>query len=139
MTSKSVLSEMTPEDRAVFGFARVRNAAFEAVQNLWRRRKNAGLTQLELAARIDMDPARLSKHLSGPGNWTLRTFGELVEALDGEAEIVVHGIEDPLPLRGNYHAYAGYEVPAIPAESKTTQGALSKPQLYVTTQSASFR
>src|SRR5580693_642084 len=109
MTSKSALNEMSPRDRADFGYARVRNAAYEAVQKLWRRRKENGLTQQALAASIGMDPARLSKYLSGPGNWTLRTFGELVEGLDGEAEIKVFGLEDQLSTRPNFHAYADYE------------------------------
>jgi hypothetical protein len=99
---------MTPEDRATYGFGRVRNAAYEAVLELWRRRKAEGLTQLELGSRIGMDPARVCKHLSGPGNWTLRTFGELVEGLEGEAEISVHALEDPLSCPPNFHAYAGY-------------------------------
>jgi transcriptional regulator with XRE-family HTH domain len=95
MTLKSAPNDMTPVDRAVFGYGRVRNAAYEAVQALWRRRKSEGLTQLQLGERIGRDPARVSKYLRGPGNWTLRTFGELVEALDGEAEIIIHAIRRP--------------------------------------------
>ena len=121
MTSKSALHELSPHDRAIYGYGRVRNAAFEAVQNLWRRRKAAGLTQQVLAARIDMDPARLSKYLSGPGNWTLRTFGELVEGLDGEAEITVYGLEDPIELPRNYHAYAEYAEPIRADFSRATE------------------
>jgi transcriptional regulator with XRE-family HTH domain len=109
MTSKSAQNEMSPRDRADFGYARVRNAAYEAVQKLWRRRKENGLTQQALAESIGMDPARLSKYLNGPGNWTLRTFGELVEGLDGEAEIRVFGLEDQLSTRPNFHAYADYD------------------------------
>lgn len=125
MTSKSVLNEMSPEDRATFGYAKVRNAAFQAVQKLWRRRKAKGMTQLQLGERIGKDPARVSKYLSGPGNWTLRTFGELVEALDGEAEIIVHGIEDPPAVPVNYHAYVGYDIPRPPPTTpKTAQDTL---------------
>ena len=113
MTSRSVLPEMSPEDRAAFGFARVRNSAYDAVQKLWRRRRDAGLTQQALADSIGMDPARLSKYLKGPGNWTLRTFGELVEGLDGEAEIWVFGLDEPIESRPNFHAYADYETAAV--------------------------
>ena len=116
MTSPYALPEtipdMTPEDRAAYGFGRVRNAAYEAVQNLWRRRKSEGLTQQSLGERIGMDPARVCKYLQGPGNWTLQTFGALVEALDGEAEIIVRGLDEAPAIRTNYHAYCGYELPA---------------------------
>jgi transcriptional regulator with XRE-family HTH domain len=120
MTSRSALDAMTPEDRALYGFAVVRNAAFEAVQALWRRRKAEGLTQLQLAERIGRNPARISKYLKGPGNWTLRTFGELVEALAGEAEITVYGLEDPLPNPKNYDAYAEMD-DLTPSPRKTSR------------------
>jgi hypothetical protein len=50
--------------------------------------------------------------LRGPGNWTLRTIGELVEALNGELEITVHAKEDPPERRTNYSAYSGYQIPS---------------------------
>lgn len=97
-TPMEMFSELSPEDRAVYGAARVRNAAFHAVQTLWRRRKAEGVTLLQVAQKIGMPPARLSEYLKGPGNWTFRTFGELVEGLDGEAEILAHALgEDPPP------------------------------------------
>jgi hypothetical protein len=74
------------------------------------------MKQVDVAKAIGRDPAWVSKNLRGPGNWTLRTLSELVEALNGELEISVHGLDDPLPIKLNYHAYAGYEPPA-PAPS----------------------
>ena len=103
---------MTPEDRAKYGFGRVRNAAFDAVQGLWRRRKANGLTILELSQRLNKDPGWVSRNLKGPGNWTMRTFGGFVEGLDGEAEIIVHAIEDPVLPAPNYDAYTEIEAAA---------------------------
>jgi transcriptional regulator with XRE-family HTH domain len=137
MTSPSALDEMSPQDRALYGYSKARNAAFQAVQKLWRRRKADGMTQLQLGQRIGMDPARVSKYLSGPGNWTLRTFGELVEALDGEAEIIVYGMEVPPTKLTNYHAYVGYERPALPDPTSTTaQAILSLTPWHVSTKPA---
>lgn len=42
-------------------------------------------------------------------NWTFRTFGQYVEALDGELEIIVHAMEDPLDQPRNYDAYLEYD------------------------------
>ncbi len=95
-------------DRADYGFARLRDQVFDAVTALWRRRKAEGLTQKELAVRIGRDPAWVSRSLTAPGNWTLRTAGELIQALEGEAEIDVTALGDQPERRANDDAYAGY-------------------------------
>jgi hypothetical protein len=81
------------------------------------------MQQIDVAKAIGRDRAWVSRNLRGPGNWTLRTIGELVEALDGELEIRVYGMEDPLPVKTNYHAYAGYELYPI----STVSGAVAQP------------
>lgn len=95
-------------DRADYGFARLRDQVFDAVTALWRRRKAEGLSQKELAARIGRDPAWVSRSLAAPGNWTLRTAGELIQALQGEAEIHIAAREDKPETRVADDAYAGY-------------------------------
>ena len=98
-------------DRADYGFARVRDIAFDAVQSLWRRRRSEGMKQVDIARSLEREPAWVNRSLRGPGNWTLRTFGEMVEALNGEIEITVHAMEDPLPLQdplGISHLSAAY-------------------------------
>ena len=122
MTSRSNLPTKERRDRSDYGFARARDLAFDAVQALWRRRSAAGMKQTDIARALGHDPAWVSRNLRGPGNWTLRTFGELVEALDGEIEIQVCGLEDPISPRPNFHAYAGYELPlSVPAANVARQ------------------
>ena len=109
--------------RADYGVALLRDRAFEAIYRLWRKRQAAGVTQRDIAEAIGRDPAWVSRTLRGPGNWTLRTIAELVQALDGEAEIQVAGLEEPLAVRRNYDAYDGYCAPPatdqpIPAEHR---------------------
>ena len=91
-----------------YGFARVRDKAFDAIHGLWAKRKSQGVLVKDVASKIGRDTGWVSKQLRGPGNWTLRTFGELVEALDGEAEIAVFGLEEPVISRSNYDAYSIY-------------------------------
>ncbi len=110
-------------DRADYGFARARDLAFDAVQSLWHRRRSQGMKQIDIARALDREPAWVNRSLRGPGNWTLRTFGELVEALDGEIDISVHALEDPLPMAPNYHAYAGYESTAYTDTQEKVRGA----------------
>jgi hypothetical protein len=109
MPSQSDLIALSPKERREYGFARIRDAAFDAVSSLWARRQNEGMTQGDISSAIDGDPGWVSKNLRGPGNWTMKTFGALVEALDGEVLITVRAANDPLPLKSNYHAYVDYE------------------------------
>jgi hypothetical protein len=67
------------------------------------------MKQSDIVKAIDRQPAWVSRNLRAPGNWTLRTIGELVEALGGEVEIVVHAKEDPLQNPSNYSAYIDYD------------------------------
>lgn len=118
----SNLSAKRGSDRGDYGFARVRDLAYDAVISLWRRRKAEGLKQTDIATVLNRDPAWVSRQLAGPGNWTLRTFGELVEAMNGEAEIQVFGLEDPEEKLSNFDAYAGYgAIPTGKAALTTSQ------------------
>lgn len=108
MNSQSNLTSSDPRDRADYGFAHVRDLAFDAVQKLWRRRRREGVKQIDVAKAIRRDPAWVSRKLTAPGNWTLRTLGELSEALGGECEIIVHAMEDPHPVPSNFSAYVNY-------------------------------
>ena len=49
-----------------------------------------GLTQRDLAAALDMDKATVSRILSGRGNPTARTIGEMCWALGLEPELILH-------------------------------------------------
>lgn len=80
-------------DLANYGVARLRDDAFDAVLALWRRRESEGWTMKRVADRIGRDPAWVNRALRAPGNWTLRTIGELIQGLDGEAEINVVALD----------------------------------------------
>jgi transcriptional regulator with XRE-family HTH domain len=76
-----------------------------AVLILWRKRRDEGMTQTQLAERLGCNKGWLSKKLSGPANWTLKTLGHMVEALDGELEIVVRDLREPVDQPRNFDAY----------------------------------
>lgn len=108
MTSSFDMPAMKPAELVDYNVARARDLAFDAVHSLWRRRQSEGLTQADLAKFLARDEAWISRTLSGPGNWTLKTVAALVAGLNGELEIEVLALEDPPPDRSNYDAYAGY-------------------------------
>ena len=109
MTSQSADNpDLEPRELADYGFARARDIAFDAVSALWRRRRDGGMKQVELARIIGRDPSWISKNLRGPANWTLRSLGELVEGLDGEITITVYPSEEGPSKRDNYSVYHDY-------------------------------
>lgn len=88
------LFALTQKDNAEIGHIHTQYQAFYAVLELWRRRKAEGMTQKDIAVKLGRDPAWVSRTLSGPKNWTLRTLGELTYALGGEVEVKAVARED---------------------------------------------
>lgn len=109
MTFLSSSLDLKPRELAAFGSQRARDAAFDAVRGLWLRRKKEGLQLKQLADRIGRNVTWLSPALRGPGNWTMRTLGELVAGLDGEVVISVRALEDPQVPPPNYDAWADFD------------------------------
>jgi hypothetical protein len=98
---------MSPEDRAQYGAAVAKDAAFDAVRSLWIRRSAENWTRKQIAESIGVDEGWLSKQFQGPRNWTMETFGALVMGLNGNIEIIVRAMEDITSSQySNYDAYA---------------------------------
>ncbi|MBY5820402.1 hypothetical protein HFN60_32965 [Rhizobium leguminosarum] len=95
--------ETSNEEIRQRGYLKARDEAFNAVYKLWCKRIEEGVSQKDIAEFLGRDAAWVSRALRGPANWTMRTFGELVEALDGVIEIGIVPVED-LPL-DNYDIY----------------------------------
>jgi hypothetical protein len=74
---------------------------------LWRRRQAEGMRQKDIVAFLGRKPAWVSRNSGAPGNWTLRTFGEFMQALGGEAEIQVRAVEDAAGGVQNHYACDG--------------------------------
>lgn len=66
--------------------AMVARAALEA-------RKERGATQSQVAREMGVDRATISRLLSGAGNPTIRTIGELAGVMGYRPELVLHKIE----------------------------------------------
>jgi transcriptional regulator with XRE-family HTH domain len=114
---------MSHRNSLIYGVERARSTAFDAVYKLWLRREAEGMTQADLARTIGRDEAWVSRTLSGPGNWTIKTIGTLVQGLNGELEITVHAMDDPVPDAGPdaYERYLGKL--ESPAEATADAGA----------------
>lgn len=108
MTLSYSVQPMSARDAANYGAARARDLAFDAVHALWLRRQSEGMTQAELAKAIGKDEGWVSRTLNGPANWTIKTIATLVAGLDGELDIIVNALEDPMSMPSNYDAYSEY-------------------------------
>jgi hypothetical protein len=122
MTASNSSARRRGSDRGDYGFARARDLAFDAVSSLWRRRRAAGVKQRDIAKILNRDRGWVSKQFRGPGNWTLRIVGELIEAMDGELSIAAFGLEDQITPVRNFDAYAEYG--PTPVATAVTVGAV---------------
>ena len=90
-----------------FGSARARHQAYGAIRKLWALRQSQGMTQSDLIDLTGKNKSWISRNLSGPSNWTLRTFGEFADALGGEIVIQVKDLYAQ-PSKANGDIYSGY-------------------------------
>jgi hypothetical protein len=91
-----------------YAFGKTRNLVFDRVLGLFRDRLSKGqVDQAKLASRLGRDRGWVSRNLSGPGNWTLRTWSDLVEALGGEILLEIYPRED-LNFRTNFDVYTDH-------------------------------
>lgn len=81
------LIPLTPAERAQYGVCRAKDKLFDAVCELWRQRQAEGLTVNDISSRIGRSPRWITRALSAPGHWTITTFGQLMEGLEGEITI----------------------------------------------------
>ena len=67
---------------------------FKALRSLYRKRKlERGLTQKELAARLNTDPAVVSRRLKGEDNVTLDWVCDFARALDARVDVSIQPLE----------------------------------------------
>lgn len=86
--------KLTEEAKQVFR-ARFRLQLFTELRALFRRRqRETGLTQNEVAARLGVDDAVISKRLNGEANLTLNTVSDLARAMEGRVDVKITAIED---------------------------------------------
>ena len=77
------------EELAVYR-ASLKRKLHSGIYGIFRQLKEVdGLTQKELAARLGIDPALVSKRLRGDANVTLDTISDLARAMEASIEISV--------------------------------------------------
>ncbi|MFT8613173.1 MAG: helix-turn-helix domain-containing protein [Gluconobacter oxydans] len=99
----SFWEEFSPQEVEQLGHELAKHAAHAAVRQLLELRLSEGMSQRAIAEKIGRDPGWLSKTLRGPANWTLKTVGSIVEAMDGK--LVINAIPKEESSRNNYDAY----------------------------------
>ena len=77
-------SETIPPSRLSYFQERLRNNLYSHILRRFREREVDGFTKAALARRIGYDPARVTKLLGGPGNWTIDTISDLLLGIGAE-------------------------------------------------------
>lgn len=107
-------------DRRQLSQLRIRDAMFDAINELWRQRQSEGTMQKDIGEFLDKDPAWVSRVFSGPSNWTLKTCGDLIEALDGVVFIQAIAAEE-LKCKSNFNIYAEVDAHCVGMEPVKTR------------------
>lgn len=87
-------------------------------------RERQGLTQRDLAERIDMKESQLSRILGGSGNPTLQTIARLAAVLGEDL------IEFPAYKQWEHNSQSSYQVSTIEAHSVVLSPSASEATLY---------
>jgi transcriptional regulator with XRE-family HTH domain len=66
---------------------RLRNNYYDFILTKFAEAQEKGLTQAQIARRLNIGPDRVSKLLGAPGNWTIDTIAGLLAAISREEAI----------------------------------------------------
>ena len=87
------LAPLREGEKAMFR-ARLRNALFDELRALFRRRrKQGGWKQKDVADRLGIDPGTVSRRLKGGENVTLDWVSDFARALDARVEVRIVPLE----------------------------------------------
>lgn len=88
-TERPDLAPLSEEAKATYR-TRLRFSLFRKLRALYRQRKQAwGLTQRDLAARLNTDPAVISRRLKGEENVTLDWVCDFARAMDARVDVKI--------------------------------------------------
>jgi len=101
------------------------------VEMILGRMKALGLNRIQLAAKMEVSPARITTMMDGTNNFTIETLMRAAEAVDAELEMTVvpkdHKVRWVTYREEDVHASF---VPAyLPVETGTAHFALSEPAI----------
>jgi len=121
-----------PEGKLEFLAERTRNNLYSfIILKFLEAKGSSGLSNAKLARRIGYDPARLSRVLGAPGNWTIKTVSDLLVGIAAEelepasSSLVEH---TPRNYRGQDIAPATYS-PSGTGKSEISHGESRTPAL----------
>lgn len=110
-----------PEGKLAFLQERLRNNLYDLVITKFLERETGGFTKAQLSRRIGYDPARISRLLGAPGNWTIATVSDLLVGIAAEELIPASESLIDRPVR-NYTGRVRLEEfrPTLPTDDDTT-------------------
>jgi hypothetical protein len=97
--------------------------------------KNSGITQAQLARRLGKGQDLVSRMLSRPGNWELKTFSEFLFAISGA--VLKFSIERPLANAAQNATF--YKVKSVstarPASTASVETVMQQSEFHIIKQS----
>jgi transcriptional regulator with XRE-family HTH domain len=126
-------ADKVPLSTLAYFRARLKHRIYSVIVKEFKR---SGLTQADLGRRLNMEPAQLSRLLSGPGNLTLETVSDLLFTISAAElslstayPLAARSLSTAYPLAARSHNFFGNQaklqaaapVPLHPAMSTTSR------------------
>lgn len=116
---------MSAEQRQAYRL-RLKSKLFRDIRGLFHRlNKEKGLTQKEIARRLEIDEALVSKRLRGDANLTLNTLCDLARAMDARVDVKV------TPLADVQRAQMSTSAPPMRFSSVISEGLHQRPFMLI--------
>jgi hypothetical protein len=103
-------------------------AQLRAYSLVIRELKDSGITQAQLAKRLGKAPEVISRMLSRPSNWEMKTFSQLLFAISGA--VPAFGISRPAQINSATARF--YKVPSGSAEARVLDPSSGTPPVTET-------
>jgi hypothetical protein len=109
-----------PAAQLAFVGGKLRNDLHDVVLRAFR---DEGLTQADLAQRMAVDKAQVSRWLGAPGNWTIDTAAKLLFAINGSfVAVAALGDDAAAPANFTQPSWMLGKLPPVPASTEGAQG-----------------
>lgn len=125
MTSATMnRKQLTESEKATYR-ARLRTALFNELRAIFRRRKKEeGIKQKDIAARLNVDPGIVSRRLKGEENVSLDWVSDIARAMDARVEVNIRPLAD---IGRSDHAVYTWETPATQRPRREHESPAKRP------------
>ena len=110
MSEKKSKDEMIPKRELWEYRAELKGQLFRALREMLSSLKRSGVNQATIVRRLQADPGRISKRLSGKENMTLETISDLARAMECRVDVKLTHFSEVAFLKTTYQQANAFSI-----------------------------